>query len=289
MWGQGIGGTLSQATTLQIQGNNGTEVISFASGTTATQIANAINTSTQLTGVSAVVSGSQNAVIFTSNSFGSDAMVSVQVLEGTINLNSNNDTGADGTVTINGQNATVDGLNASVRAGALSLDLTMAQSFAQMTASGTTATFEITGGGAVFSIAPTLGLVGQETLGIQSVSTGSLGNGVIGYLSTLQRGETNDLNSKNFATAQQIVRQSVNQISSLRGRLGAFQKDTLQTTVNSLQVTYENTAAAESAIRDADFAVETSNLTRAQILVQAATATLQIANAQPQNVLALFG
>ncbi len=54
----------------------------------------------------------------------------------------------------------------------------------------------------------------------------------------------------------------------MRGRLGSFQKETLQSTINSLKVAYENTAAAESAIRDADFASETSSMTRAQILIQ---------------------
>jgi len=47
--------------------------------------------------------------------------------------------------------------------------------------------------------------------------------------------------------------------------------------------------SAESAIRDTDFALETSKLTRAQILVNASTSTLQVANSQPQNVLALIG
>ena len=50
----------------------------------------------------------------------------------------------------------------------------------------------------------------------------------------------------------------------------------------------ENTTAAESAIRDADFAQETSNLTRAQILVQSSSRALQLANSAPQNVLSLL-
>jgi len=54
-------------------------------------------------------------------------------------------------------------------------------------------------------------------------------------------------------------------------------------------VALENTAAAESAIRDTDFANETATLTRQQILVQAATQVLSIANLQPQSVLTLLG
>ncbi|MEZ6318177.1 MAG: flagellin [Phycisphaerales bacterium] len=71
--------------------------------------------------------------------------------------------------------------------------------------------------------------------------------------------------------------------------MGAFQKNVIGTTVRNLGVTVENTAAAESAIRDTDFAKETANLTRNQILVQASTQALALANAQPQAVLSLLG
>ena len=78
-------------------------------------------------------------------------------------------------------------------------------------------------------------------------------------------------------------------MSNLRGTLGAFQKNTLGTNINSLNVALENVTASESAIRDADFAQETSALTRSQILVQAGTSILAVANAAPKNVLALLG
>jgi flagellin len=54
-------------------------------------------------------------------------------------------------------------------------------------------------------------------------------------------------------------------------------------------VAYENASAATSAIEDTDFAAETSNLTRAQILTQAASTVLSQANSQPANVLKLLG
>ena len=89
--------------------------------------------------------------------------------------------------------------------------------------------------------------------------------------------------------AQNIVDSAIKQVSSLRGRLGAFTKNTVGSTIRSLGVTLENTAAAESTIRDTDFAAETASLTRQQIMAQAATQALAIANAQPQSVLALLG
>ena len=79
-------------------------------------------------------------------------------------------------------------------------------------------------------------------------------------------------------------------MSNLRGRLGAFQQNVLGSTINSLNVgAGERVQFAESAIQDTDFATETANLTRNQILVQAATSVLSTANGQPQNVLKLIG
>ncbi|MCC5828013.1 MAG: flagellin, partial [Phycisphaeraceae bacterium] len=74
-----------------------------------------------------------------------------------------------------------------------------------------------------------------------------------------------------------------------RGRIGAFQALTLQSTANSLGVAMENVTAAESAIRDTDFAKAAATMTRNQILVQAATSSLALANSQPQQALALIG
>ncbi len=63
----------------------------------------------------------------------------------------------------------------------------------------------------------------------------------------------------------------------------------LGSTINSLNVALENVSSSESAIRDTDFASETANLTRSQILVQAATSVLSQANQSPQAVLKLLG
>jgi flagellin len=62
----------------------------------------------------------------------------------------------------------------------------------------------------------------------------------------------------------------------------------LESTVRNLANVIENQSAARSRIRDADFAAETSNLTRTQILQQAGSAMLAQANMIPQNVLSLL-
>ena len=61
-----------------------------------------------------------------------------------------------------------------------------------------------------------------------------------------------------------------------------------ESVITSLQTAAENLSASRSRIQDADFAAETANLTRAQILQQAGTAILAQANAVPQNVLKLL-
>ena len=76
-------------------------------------------------------------------------------------------------------------------------------------------------------------------------------------------------------------------IASDRASLGALQAQ-LESTVRNLANVAENTAAAAGRIMDTDYAAETANLTKAQILQQAATSILAQANAQPQSVLSLL-
>ena len=72
-----------------------------------------------------------------------------------------------------------------------------------------------------------------------------------------------------------------------RARLGALQ-NRFQMTVENLQTSAENLSASRSRIRDADFAEETSNLSRWQVLQQAGTAMLSQANQRPQSALQLL-
>ncbi len=77
-------------------------------------------------------------------------------------------------------------------------------------------------------------------------------------------------------------------VTDARGKLGAVQ-NRLTHTINNLSVSSENLQAAESQIRDADYAGEISQFTRNQILVQASTAILAQSNLVPQSVLQLLG
>jgi flagellin len=179
----------------------------------------------------------------------------------------------------------VDGLHVDFSTASLDFQLDLN---AGLNTVGQTQSFSITGGGANFALGATVDDAGKVSIGIQNVSTASLGDAQAGYLDSLANGGANSLAGTNLATAQQIVTQAISQVSTLRGRLGAFQDYTIGSTVNALNVAFENSNAAESSIQDTNFASETSNLTRSQILSQAATTVLAQANAAPQEALTLL-
>ncbi|MDT8439946.1 MAG: flagellin [Wenzhouxiangellaceae bacterium] len=83
------------------------------------------------------------------------------------------------------------------------------------------------------------------------------------------------------------VDSALTEISNLRSTFGAIQ-NRFESTISNLTTTTENLQASRSRILDADFAQETANLTRAQILQQAGISVLAQANVQPQSVLALL-
>lgn len=87
--------------------------------------------------------------------------------------------------------------------------------------------------------------------------------------------------------ALDVIDSALARVSGIRADLGAIQTR-FELAIGNLQTTAENLTAARSRIMDADFAAETAELTRAQILQQAGVAMLAQANAAPQNVLALL-
>jgi len=88
-------------------------------------------------------------------------------------------------------------------------------------------------------------------------------------------------------SAIEIVDSALAAISGQRAKFGALQSR-FESTISNLQITSENLSASRSRIRDADFAQETANLTRTQILQQAGTAMLAQANQLPNTVLQLL-
>jgi len=88
--------------------------------------------------------------------------------------------------------------------------------------------------------------------------------------------------------AQAIIDASINEVSTTRGTLGSFQKNTLESNLSNLRIAAQNLTASESQIRDTDMAQEMSEFTKNQILIQAGTAMLAQANQSSQIILQLF-
>ncbi len=145
---------------------------------------------------------------------------------------------------------------------------------AEITRIGTSTRFGAT---AVFGSTALQLQVGENTGDTISVTATAAPVGNAGNIST----------SAAAATALTALTTQIGTIDTARGALGAVQ-NRLESTISNSSSIIENAAAARSRIRDADFATETSNLTRAQILQQAGTSVLSQANSIPQSVLSLL-
>ncbi|KAA0133342.1 hypothetical protein FYZ48_23515 [Gimesia chilikensis] len=245
----------------------------------------------------AALSGGTNAYLtFSAANYGADEFVDVNVLNGSFdtvdNITDGNALkraiGSDIVTRINGQVAQGSGLTANIRSQQLdaSFSFTSAANVADNTASLT-----ITGGGSLFQIGQDVSAAGQIGIGIEAVNTARLG-GVSGKLFEIGSGGGKSLldvgPSVPGSDLVNIIEESINRVSTLRGRLGAVQKNVIETNVSSLGVALENISEARSQIVDTDFAVETANMTKAQILNQAGISVLSIANQNPQQVLSLL-
>jgi flagellin len=275
-------GGLATAAAFELSGANGAEVLSFGANTSALKVVNAINQVKDATGVEATLNGT--TISLASTKYGSSQFIALKLQTGTASIGSvaNNTrvAGTDVAATVNGISAKGDGNLLSVNTSTLDLKTTVQAGFTG------TSSFTITGGGALFQLGPDVVSNQQTRIGVTSVNTAKLG-GANGTLFELASGGDADLQTSPNKAAS-IVEEAINQITSLRGRLGAFQSTSLETNKNTLNDTLVNLTEAQSSIRDADFAAESARLTRAQILVQSGTTVLQIANQSPQNVLALL-
>jgi flagellin len=154
-----------------------------------------------------------------------------------------------------------------------------------LTSSGGTETISNTDQSLVFQIGAN---VGQTTnISMRNMSATALGQNLTGNMFT-------DLSKIDVTTvqgaqdSQSIIDASINEVTTTRGTLGSFQKNTLESNLRNLRIASQNLTASESQIRDTDMAMEMSNFTKDQILMQAGVAMLGQANQVPQVVLSLF-
>lgn len=128
------------------------------------------------------------------------------------------------------------------------------------------------------------GANGNSELNALGLATGTYGGGEDGQF-------LSDIDISTFEGAQAAITaidNAIGQVASQRADLGAIQ-NRLESTVSNLQITSENLNAANSRIQDADFAAETAELQRTNVLQQAGISVLAQANAAGQQVLSLLG
>jgi flagellin len=232
---------------------------------------NLINASSGKTGVTAIDNGSS---------------ISLEAADGrnisiAINNKSGNTDSTTGIGSLMGLNSSVDGIGEAIFGApdtAANLSAVTAEGLTYET---TVGKVKLTSASAFEVGVGTNGKAELESLGFQA---GSFGGGEDGqFLKDI------DITTVEGATAAlTAVDNAIAQVASQRADLGAVQ-NRMESTVSNLQVTSENLNAANSRIQDADFAAETAELQRTNVLQQAGISVLAQANASGQQVLSLLG
>jgi len=267
--------------------------------TTQAKVA-AINAQTALTGVTASQSGNfvVGAAITGSTSISAGDITINGVQIGAVTGSATPSTQAANIVAAINLQTTATGVTATAGtgsngavSGAVILSNTSGAAIA--VGLGTTATLAATGLTAGTTAAGSNGAVTLSTTLSGTITLAGGTEATIGFATGAQTLTQNLLSGASVASATgaqttiNVVDQALNVVNSLRANLGAVQSR-FESAISSLATTSENLSAARSRIRDTDFAAETSNLTRGQILQQAGTAMLAQANALPNSVLTLL-
>ena len=122
-------------------------------------------------------------------------------------------------------------------------------------------------------------------LSLRNMSAGQLGSGVVSGLTVNNLDVTSSTGAQN---ALAVLDKAIDEVSQMRGRIGNFQRNVVETQQRSLSSMRENLANSESSIRDLDVAAEMTNYTKFQVMQQAGLSILGQANQNGSNVLSLL-
>jgi len=310
---EGAGASASNAArlngeTLTVTGSLGAESVDIAVGSSARDVAETITSKANNTGVTAFALTEELATFDTAGAYvvnlASDNAEATKVAF-TISGTEGNDglagavtafndvsskTGVTARISDNGEgiilrNSTGNNINlaetaSNTNAGQLMVDGTAIRSGAQSVEAGEGA--ELSGivvtGQVTFDSDKSFSVVGDAGETVTNATEASV-------LNSVNNMDVSSVDGANLALA--TVDAALNTVSNQRAKFGAIQSR-FGSTIANLSTNSENLSAARSRIRDADFAKETAELTRNQILQQAGTAMLAQANVAPQNVLTLL-
>lgn len=280
---------------LRVTGELGTQEVAVPEGTTTDAFEDAINALRSRTGVYA------SAGMLLSDGFGSDAMLRLQQIGGAGTF-----TGAGGAIATQGEIAeargedavaTLQGVSVNARGNVLNVVSGVFTGRLELEPYQQPGTHDFTlrESGLLFQLSEVATAGEQAVLGIPSMYSRHLGRAPqqsagathYGTLHSVGSGGASDLHT-DPVNALRIIDAALQQVSSVRGHLGAFVSAHVEPAVREMAVHLENLQASESTIRDLDFARETAQVARDQVLLQSGLAVLAQASALPLSVLQLL-
>lgn len=301
--GTASGGTVSAAGALVVNGVS----IAVSGSDTYNTVVSKINQQTATTGIQATFS---NGIVFQQVTAGSNKAISVSQnaaivsgVSGGVVVNGVTGTNVSAIVSFSASAALQDTARitgvGTVLAGALGaatdIKITLTSAGAGIGASaGMTTTsgiddVNLVAGGLKFQVGGNFNQQVNVSIGNTAANNlGTTATGLLGNPATVNVGSIDVTTSDGAQNAIKIVDEAITQVSRMRADIGAFQRNILETNINSLGVAKENLTASESTIRDTDSAGEIMRFTRYQIQLQAGTAILAQANQAPQLVLQLL-
>ena len=128
----------------------------------------------------------------------------------------------------------------------------------------------------------------RTKVSFNSVKAATLGTGIENNSGFSSLADINLMDGDKAMDSMKVIDRAIEEVAATRGRMGAFQKNTLESNLNFLRIAHENNLSSESVIRDADMATEMANFTRNQILMESSVAMLAQANQAPMAMLQLL-
>jgi len=250
---------------VQLTGVSGESVnIAVTGSYNENDILNAVNAKTGETGVRARIDGTR--LLFETLEVGSNQSFSLKISNGTLNIDKQNIAGRDVLVRINGEQVRGKGWQVDYTAHDLSMSATISPSFQV----GDRTQFQVAGG-ALFQLGQNVQESMQYRMAIPSMTVSHLG-GASGRLHDLRSIDLETDEGKALAYA--IVTEAVNMIAVERGKIGAVQKHVLTANSKNLDTLHEKVSEAEGLLSNADMALESSRLSRAELLAQSALSAI---------------
>ena len=291
--------------TFRIDGAAGSAVIGVAQGQSAKSLAAAINAQSGTTGVTATAQTSTELGAFTAGTSYSLSVKSNNAVPANVSftIGSLDPDGLASAVTAFNEKSSSTGIVAKLNdaGNGISLSNASGEDIVLEAPAGSTA-FTVggvkipEGSNAAAFVSGAITLDSDKTFGIVS----KMSNNPTGsppatdfFLAATAAGQLQAVDTLDVSTVESATRTlstadaAIQVIAGQRAKFGALQSR-FENTINSLQSMSENLSASRSRIQDADFAQETANLSRTQILQQAGTAMVAQANQLPQGVLALL-